>query len=118
MTKSPEDRATELTQRLDHMVPDNRVSAAVNQEATAELASISAKLNTLLPDHSLSPSERLERLARVIEGREPNLAHLQPATVKVALLKDRLDQLVPGRMSPEQKIDTLIQRLNQLVPAD
>jgi hypothetical protein len=118
MNRTPEARAAELTQRLDHSVPDPKISAAANQKATADLASVSSKLNALLPDASLSPFEKLERLARVVEDREPDLTHLQPAVAKVAQLKERLDQLVPGNMSSEQKIDSLIEKLNAMVPPD
>ena len=100
-------RLNQVTQRLDHMVPDNVVTKDVNEKAAAELAALSERLALLLPDPSLSPLERLERLARVVQDRVPHSDQLQPALEKVSKLKTRLDELVPGRMSAEDKIITL-----------
>ena len=112
------ERARELTQRLDHMVPDPEISAAANQNAAAELAGISEKLYELLPDPSLSPLERLERLGRVIEKRDPDLEQLKPAHIKVAELKKRLDQLLPGGEGALAKVANLVSILNDVAPKD
>lgn len=108
-------RAKELTQRLDHSVPDPEISAAANQSAAADLAALSAKLHALLPDNSLSPIERLERLGRVVENRTPKAENLQSAIKKLDDLKARLDELVPGALSPSEKIDLLHRQLNEMV---
>ncbi|MEZ5421760.1 MAG: hypothetical protein R2682_01530 [Pyrinomonadaceae bacterium] len=108
------ERMLQVTQRLDHSVPDPEVSMARNQEAAIRLASISERLATLLPDPSLSPDERLERLARVVQDRIPQREHLQPAVAKVAKLTNRLDELVPGDMSAEEKIAVLANRASEL----
>jgi hypothetical protein len=108
-------KALRLTQRLDHSVPDPQESASVNQKASAELASLSAKLFWHIPDKSLSTFERLERLGRATNESAPDLAQLQPATKKLAKLKARIDQLVPGDASHEKKLDILLAQLDQKV---
>lgn len=118
MAKSPEERAARLTQRLDHMVPDPELTAAENQRATAELGALASKLNALLPDPSLSPFEKLERLSRVVDRRQPDLTQLQSAATKVEALTNRLNQLVPGDQSPDQKINSLVRKLDSMVPQD
>ena len=72
MSRTPHDGASELTQRLDHSVPDPNLTPAENQKASAHRASLSAKLFRLLPDESLSPFERLERLSRAADNRNPD----------------------------------------------
>lgn len=104
-----------LTQRLDHMVPDTLMSASENQKAASDLGALSAKLSWHIPDQSLSPLERLERLARAVEDRKPDLAQLQSAAKKLKALNTRIDELVPGDMSYEKKLDTLIQKLDDKV---
>lgn len=107
-----------LTQRLDHMVPDEKLTPSENQKAAAELASLSAKLYRLLPDQSLSPMERVERLARTVDERNPVLEHLQSAASKLQQLKLRLNELIPGDHTPEQKIDTMLSALDGKIGAD
>ena len=93
-----------MTQRLDHMVPDPDMTATENRAAAAELKSLSDALYELLPDKSLSPFERLERLGRVVEPRDPHLEDLQSAATKLQRLKDRINELVPGEGSPHEKL--------------
>jgi hypothetical protein len=100
------------------MVPDPKLSAAENQKASADLASISAKLHWLLPDQSLSPFERLERLGRAVEDRTPDPSQLQPAAAKVEALKVRIDELIPGDMTHEKKIDILVEQIDRMVSAE
>lgn len=107
--------ATKLTQRLDHMVPDPKLTASQNQKAASDLAALSAKLFWHVPDQSLSPLERLERLARAAEDSSPDMAQLQSAATKLEALKSRIDELVPGDMSHEKKIENLIQKLDEKV---
>ena len=107
-----------LTQRLDHMVPDGSVTAEVNAAAARELELLSAALFELLPDKSLSPLERVERLARVVEPREPQLESLQPATQKLKALKKRIDDLVPGESAASDKILDLVNKLDGSVAPD
>lgn len=107
--------ALDLTQRLDHMVPDPALTNAANQKAAADLASLAAKLFWHVPDPSLSPLERLERLARAADRVKPDLSQLQSASKKVAALRKRIDRLVPGRLSPERKIEQLVKKLDRKV---
>lgn len=107
--------ALNLTQRLDHMVPEEKLTASQNQKAAAELASLSAKLFWHIPDQSLSPFERLERLARAAENRTPDREQLKSAAAKVNVLKARIDQLVPGDASHEKKIEQLVSLLDEKV---
>lgn len=108
-------KAIRLTQRLDHMVPDPDVTASANQKAAAELAALSAKLYWHIPDQSLSPAERLERLARAADNAAPDMANLLPATKKLEALKARIDELVPGDASHEKKIELLLAQLDAKV---
>ena len=109
--------AANLTQRLDHMVPEIGMTASQNQKAASDLAALTAKLFWHVPDQSLSPFERLERLARAAEDRRPDMVQLQSAARKLEALKSRIDELVPGDMSHEKKIETLIQQLDKKVGA-
>jgi hypothetical protein len=111
-------RANNLTQRLDHMVPDTKLSLAANQKAAAELAAISEKLYELLPDPSLSPIERLERLGRVIEKRDPDIEQLKPAHEKVSAIKERLNHLLPGDEAALDKVEKLIAILGEVSPKE
>lgn len=106
-----------LTQRLDHMVPDPDMTTSQNQKAASDLASLSAKLFWHVPDQSLSPFERLERLARAAEDSTPDLTQLQSAATKLEALKSRIDVLVPGNMSHEKKIEVLMEKLDAKVGA-
>jgi hypothetical protein len=97
------------------LVPDPKLSTAENHRVSAELAALSSKLYWLLPDPSLSPFERLERLGRVVEERTPDFEQLQSASVKLRYLRKRIDELVPGDLTPERKIDLLLEKLDTMV---
>ena len=118
MSDELRDRATEFTQRLDHSVPEIMLTFEENRTAAADLGSLSSKLFWTLPDESLSPFERLERLARVVEDRTPQLDNLQSAAAKLEQLRKRLDELVPGDMTPERKVDALLEKLDEMVARD
>lgn len=110
-------KALRLTQRLDHMVPDPKISAVGNAEAARKLADISKALSDLLPDPSLSPDERLERLARIVADRTPQGEHLLPAAQKLAKLERRLTELVPGDgLSAADRLNRLVEATNAAVP--
>ena len=84
-----------------------------------ELAALSKKLQELLPDPSLSPDERLERLARVVPDSVLASAHHQTARTKLKRLRGRLAELVPGNsLSSLEKVDFLVRRVHELVPGD
>ncbi len=109
------DKAEQLTQRLDHMVPDPELTQEQNAAAAHELKMLSDALFELLPDKSLSPMERVERMARVVEAREPKPEHLKSAAEKLAELKLRINELVPGEHSHFDKLLGMQIRLNSLV---
>lgn len=109
------DKVEAMTQRLDHMVPDPKLSAEENRAAALELKTLSDALYELLPDKSLSPFERLERLGRVVEPREPRMEELQPAAVKLARLQERLNELVPEGVSVLEKLVGLEMALDKQV---
>jgi hypothetical protein len=108
-------RLSQVTKRLDHMVPDPEISKALNSRASKGLTDLSKKLDALIPDPSLSPDEKLERLARVVQDRVPFFEYLQPANTKLHKLSSRLNELVPGTGSASAKVDKLVTILNKLV---
>lgn len=87
-------------------------------EVVDELVRLSVKLLTHLPDPSLGPDERLERVARVVPTSQLQSAHRRSARNKLVNLRRRLDELVPGDLTSEEKLDALIARVHQLVPDD
>ena len=106
-------------QRLDHLVPSIFLTPEENEKAAAKLSFLSEKLYDLLPDQSLSPDERLERLARVASHTRPQLENLESAADKLKRLQLRLNELVPGdELTLEQKINHLVSILNEQVPYD
>ena len=109
-------RVARLTQRLDHMVPDELLSPDENARASAELLHLTSKLSDLLPDPSLGPMERLERFVRVAEGAQPKDEYLRSAASKLEELTTRLNELVPEEgFTPEEKIDVLVRRVDEQV---
>jgi hypothetical protein len=108
-----------MTQRLDHFVPKENLPDSMNRQAMLELEQISSKLYFLLPDPSLSPLERIERLSRVLEDTDPNLEHLQSAYDKVKAIEERLNSLIPDKdMSSMDKINFMLEKLHKLVPGE
>lgn len=84
-----------------------------------ELLKVSSKLLELLPDPSLSPMERLERLARVIPKSTMLSEHHKTGRSKLNELRYRLAELVPDEsLSSSEKIDFLVKRIHELVPED
>lgn len=89
------------------------------EDCVRELIDISVWLIRLLPDPSLSPDERLERLARVVPGSQMVTAHRKSVRHKLYPLKRRLDELVPHLADrPVEQLDWLRMRLEKLVPGD
>ncbi|EGQ7846472.1 TPA: hypothetical protein ACF39K_002439 [Vibrio parahaemolyticus] len=87
------------------------------KDVNDRLIYLSYKLQELLPDPSLGPMERIERLARVI----PNSYHVcqfhRTARSKLTEIEDKLHSLVPDdNLNSEQKIDYLVNKINSLVP--
>jgi hypothetical protein len=83
----------------------------------SQLFKISEKLQKLLPDPSLSPLERVERLGRVVPTSIQRSAHHLTARTKLSNIRLRLAELVPIEdMSAEEKIDMLVEIIEELVP--
>ncbi|OUB98420.1 hypothetical protein BK784_16865 [Bacillus thuringiensis serovar medellin] len=88
-------------------------------EVSVHLKALSEKLYNLLPDISLSPDERLERLARVIPKSILVSENHLTARTKLYKLRRRLDQLVPDKnMDYYEKVDYLVGIANDMVPGD
>lgn len=89
------------------------------EEVCSELKSISDRLYELLPDTSLSPDERLERLARVIPTSLLISDNHKTARSKLNKIRYKLDELVPDRqLSYLDKLETLVNITNSLVEED
>jgi hypothetical protein len=82
------------------------------------LLALCERLQALLPDPSLSPSERLERLARVVPTSTLVSADHKTARKKLKELRRRLDELIPGGDDYDAKLEMLVARLHELVPGD
>jgi hypothetical protein len=80
---------------------------------------LSARLFELLPDVSLGPDERLERLARVVPASVLVSRHHQNARSKLEQLRRRLAELVPGEeLDEHQRLEMLVARVHELVPTE
>lgn len=83
------------------------------------LTALSERLLELLPDPSLSPDERLERIARVVPSSTLKSAYHQTARTKLNRLRARLDELVPrDDLCYAEKLEWLVARVHELVPGD
>lgn len=89
------------------------------EEVDNRLARLSFKLQMLLPDPSIGPMERIERLARVIPSSYQLGEHHRTARSKLMEIEKRLESLVPDKnMNSEQKVDYLVGLINKLVPEE
>ncbi|HUG23636.1 hypothetical protein [Piscinibacter sp.] len=86
------------------------------ESVSEELERLSIKLRDLLPDPSIGPEERLERLSRVVRRSVMTSAHHLTARTKLRRIRARLDELVPGEISYEAKINALLDELDRQVP--
>lgn len=88
-------------------------------EVCERLTALCARLYELLPDATLSPMERLERLARVVPDSTLLSEHHRTGRSKLNELRHRLSELLPNDESDElAKIETLVARVHALVPHD
>jgi hypothetical protein len=104
-------RLDRLSQRLDTKVSEPGLSLEENQRASAELASIARRLAAVLPDVSASPEERVERLSRYVPGATPDPDLMISDHAKLVRMRARLEELVPGELTPEQRVDQLARYL-------
>lgn len=88
-------------------------------EVSRELHDLSLRLMKLLPDPSLGPDERLERLARVVPHSQLITANRKSVRHKLYPLRRRLDELVPDEeMDYRDKLEWLVSRLEELAPGE
>ncbi|MGE0762964.1 MAG: hypothetical protein AB7N80_06775 [Bdellovibrionales bacterium] len=86
-------------------------------EVCRELMAVSRRLEELLPDPTLSPQERLERLGRVAPHSTLNSENHLTARAKLNKIRLRLAELVPTQqLSTLEKIEFLVKRTHQLIP--
>lgn len=103
--------------------PESKVTLPVfeenYEEVCSELKSLSEKMLELLPDPSIGPEERLERIARVAPHTLMKSQNVKTARTKLYNLRQRLDELVPSQsLSSIEKLNLLLDRINELVPGD
>ncbi len=88
-------------------------------EIKKELDLISEKLFHLLPDKSIGPEERVERLARLIPSSIMESEYHRTARKKLEIIERKLNTLVPrSDLSNSEKIDYLVTIANTLIPED
>jgi len=88
-------------------------------EITDELTIVSLKLYDLLPDPSIGPMERIERLTRVVPNTMQLSEYSQTARAKLKKIRDRLNEAVPDeKLNSIEKINFLIAKVNELVPEE
>jgi hypothetical protein len=84
-----------------------------------ELMGLCRRLAELLPDPTLSPEERIERLGRVAPHSLVKSENAKTARTKLNALKLRLTELVPSRkLSALQKLEFLVKQTHHLVPEE
>ncbi|WP_232700248.1 hypothetical protein [Brevibacillus daliensis] len=89
------------------------------EEVCTNLKSLSDRLFNLLPDKTLSPDERLERIARIIPTSILCGDYHKTGRTKLNKLRYRLDELVPdNNLDYNQKLEFLVDLVNETVPGD
>lgn len=87
------------------------------EEVAEELTAISLTLIEMMPDPSIGPQERLERLARVIPSSIMKSSYRRNARAKLNDLKARLNELVPEHENNSfEQLKYLKNELSRLVP--
>ena len=90
------------------------------EEVCRNLTKVSVKLRDLLPDPSIGPEERVERLARVVPESLLMSQYHKTARVKWNYITDRLNHLVPdtkeNKKTALEKIDILLEKLHLMIP--
>lgn len=87
-------------------------------EVKSELESVSEYLFTLLPDYSIGPEERIERLARIIPESILVSENMKTARTKLKNINSRLDELVPANLTSIEKIEYLVSLVNNHFPEE
>lgn len=82
-----------------------------------ELTALSKRMLELLPDPSIGPEERLERIARIVPYSLLQSKNMKTARTKLNNLKNRLNELVPDtELTALEKLEILIERVNKRMP--
>jgi len=88
-------------------------------EVCRNLGRLAERLFELLPDPSLGPDERLERLARVVPESILVSANHRNARSKLEALRRRLGELVSEEGRDEhQRLEALVELVHAVVPGD
>ena len=83
----------------------------------SELKAISLRLQELLPDQSIGPEERIERIARVVSASIQKSQYHLSARSKLQIIRNRLLELTPFIEGDSMKrLEFLIQKINSTVP--
>jgi hypothetical protein len=96
-----------LNQRLDFKISEPGLTREENQRATEAFQILASKLVAVFPDPGLTTDERLERLAKVALNAPARLDRMESDAAKLRRLQCRLDELLPGDVSHEAKIERL-----------
>lgn len=89
------------------------------EEVCEHLLRLCQRLYDLLPDITLSPDERLERLARVVSESVLVSDYHKTARTKLNRLRRRLDELVPDpQLDCDAKLEFLVTQVHALVPGE
>ncbi len=82
-----------------------------------ELEAVSKRLLELLPDPSIGPEERIERIARIVPSSLMNSTYRKTARTKLSYIRNRLNELVPGQeLTTLEKINYLVDLIEKKVP--
>lgn len=101
--------------KIDHILPEEIQFETICEE----LMAISRRLQDLLPDPTLSPEERIERLGRVAPHSVVKSENMKTARTKLNALRLRLSELVPAsELTALEKIEFLVKEANRLVPEE
>lgn len=88
------------------------------EDVCAELTELSRLLQEWLPDPSIGPEERLERLARVVPDSILCSQFRLNARTKLTRIRRRLDELAPDVDGAVEQLLYLRRVLDELVPGE
>ena len=97
-----------LTQRLETVGVDDSRTDIENARAAVQLVTLCAALERAVSHPTFSAEERVERMARAVDGATPNPRLMDPEIVKLERLVARIHALVPDpALSLDEKLDRL-----------
>jgi len=111
------DKVNRLTQRLEFNIKDPSRTDIENARSGVQLAGLCEVLERIVPHPTFSAEERVERLARVVDGATPDPRLMEPEIVKLERLVARIDELMPvSGLSVHEKLDRLGQMFAAAFP--